>query len=194
MSTSESSRPRYLVRTAEVPISSLRHLVHPMDSTNHRYTFSLGDTTGMTKTGVHFCRLPPGATSTTLHYHTNEDEWYYIIDAGEGGTLITWEPANSQDAAGEERKAEPKEEQVKTGDFIGFKAGLENAPAHALRAGSTEMVYLVGGSREEADNSVYPLLGQRLIIERSEGVLKSWSVEDKNLTPVTIPQPTVLKQ
>ncbi|KAI0366066.1 hypothetical protein BV20DRAFT_972257, partial [Pilatotrama ljubarskyi] len=162
---STSSRPSYLVRTTEVPTSSLRHLVHPMDSANHRYTVLLGDSTGMTKTGVHFCRLPPGATSTTLHYHTNDDEWYYIIDAGEGATLILWEPAESPDIEGQEKKAEPREEEVKTGDFIGFKAGLENAPAHALRAGSTEMVYLVGGSREKADNSVYPLLGSRLLID-----------------------------
>lgn len=55
-----STRPEYLVRTTEVPFESLRHLVHPMDNTNQRYTVSLGDSVGLTKLGIHFCRLPPG--------------------------------------------------------------------------------------------------------------------------------------
>ncbi|OJT02765.1 hypothetical protein TRAPUB_6621 [Trametes pubescens] len=194
-----TTRPEYLVRTTEVPFESLRHLMHPMDNTNQRYTVSLGDSVGLTKLGIHFCRLPPGATSSTLHYHTNDDEFYYIIDAGgDDAVLLVWErPAAEGDngdkgqGAVQEKKV-PREENIKTGDFLGFKGGDKGAHAHALRAGAKEVVYIVGGSRLPMDNSVYPLLGRRVLTDRSQGGLLTWSVEEENLTPVHIPPPTVV--
>ncbi|KAI0703313.1 hypothetical protein C8Q76DRAFT_586464, partial [Earliella scabrosa] len=118
---------------------------HPVVSANHRYQVSLGDSTGLSKTAVHYCRLPAGATSTTLHWHSHDDEWMYILDAGEGAVMLIWE--------GGEGEIVPREEAIKTGDFFGFKAGVERA--HAFRAGTTEMVYILGGSREPLDVTHY---------------------------------------
>ncbi|KAI9061567.1 hypothetical protein FKP32DRAFT_1594366 [Trametes sanguinea] len=186
-----SPKPPYLVRTAELPASALDLRRHPIDSANHRYALSLGDTTGLTKTGVHFCRLPPGATSTTLHHHTHDDEWYYILHAGEGAVLVLYEPpAESAAGAGTAREA-PREEEIKSGDFIGFKAGAGYARAHALRAGSKEVVYLVGGSREPMDMSVYPLMERRLVVDRSGGGVQTWAVDDKNIETVHMKPPAV---
>ncbi|KAI8971301.1 hypothetical protein BD414DRAFT_426325 [Trametes punicea] len=184
-----STKPPYLIRTSELPSSALDHRVHPVDSTNHRFSLSLGDSTGLTKTGVHFCRLPPHATSTTTHYHTHDDEWYYIIDAGDDAALLVWEPGEGQEGQlhtpeGGTVTGTPRKEKIKAGDFLGFKAGAQYARAHAIRAGSKEVVYLVGGSRERMDASVYPLLGKRLIIDRSEGSLQTWAIEDKDMKVV----------
>ena len=186
--SSSIAKPPYLVRTSELSsIASLDRREHPVDSRNHRYACSLGDTTGLTKTGVHFCRLPPGATSTTLHYHTHDDEWYYIIDAGEGAKLLLWEPDTAAD--GEETR-EPREENIQSGDFFGFKSGENNVRAHALRAGEKEVVYLIGGSREQTDMSVYPLKRQRMIISRSQETgVQTWTVEEKDLKTVHMKAP-----
>ncbi|KAL7283915.1 hypothetical protein ACG7TL_001187 [Trametes sanguinea] len=189
MTTSSSPpKPPYLVRTAELPASALDLRRHPMDSANLRYSLSLGDTTGLTRTGVHFCRLPPGATSTTLHHHTHDDEWYYILDAGERAVLVLYEPPAEPGAGA---KQAPREEEIKSGDFIGFKAGAKHARAHALRAGSKEVVYLVGGSREPLDMSVYPLMEKRLVVDRSGGGIQTWAVDDKNVETVHMKPPAV---
>ncbi|CDO72831.1 hypothetical protein BN946_scf185002.g16 [Trametes cinnabarina] len=195
MSSSPTSKPPYLIRTAELPPSALGLRPHTIDSTNYRYSLSLGDSTGLTKTGVHLCRLPPGATSTTLHYHTHDDEWYYILDARDGAVLLLYEPLMDSAGTGEKEapalKGTPREEEIKAGDFIGFKAGVKNARAHALRAGSTEVVYLVGGSRESMDSSVYALMGKRIVVDRSEGDVQTWAVEEKHIEPVEIKAPVV---
>ncbi|KAH9848990.1 hypothetical protein C2E23DRAFT_870888 [Lenzites betulinus] len=187
-------RPSYLVRTPDIPFESLRHVLHPANNSNHRYTASLGDSTGLTKLGVHFCRLPPAATSSTLHYHTVDDEWYYIIDAGgddSDAVILLWEPSGG-DKDVEAAARVPREEKIKAGDFYGFKGGAQGAHAHALRAGTKEVVYLVGGTRVPMDHSVYPLQGMRIVTDRSQGELQAWSVEEKNLTPVNIKPPTTL--
>ncbi|KAH9930431.1 uncharacterized protein BXZ73DRAFT_101806 [Epithele typhae] len=91
-----SGSPPYLIRTALLPPPRSKPL-------------SLGDTVGLTRTGVHLCRLPAGATSTTLHWHTHDDEW----------------PDGWEDKGKRERAQEgvvPREEPVRTGDFVGFKA------------------------------------------------------------------------
>ncbi|KAI0747236.1 hypothetical protein C8Q80DRAFT_1080656, partial [Daedaleopsis nitida] len=122
-----------------------------------RYQISLGDSTGLTKTGVHLCRLPAGATSTTMHWHSHDDEWMYVLEADAGATLLVWEPSGSGAGSGsggaQKEEVVPREEPVKAGDFLGFKAGVVRA--HALRAGTSEMVYLVGGSRVPLEVSHY---------------------------------------
>ncbi|KAI0634689.1 hypothetical protein C8Q77DRAFT_1103553 [Trametes polyzona] len=196
-------RPEYTVHTTDIPFEAFRHLVHPMDASNERYTVSLGDSTGLTKLGVHFCRLPPGATSSTLHYHTNDEEWYYIIDAGgddSGAVVLLWEPpadgeeSTAEEGEGDKEAARVREEKIRAGDFLGFKAGTKgvHAHAHALRAGSKEVVYLVGGTREPVDSSVYPLLGNRILVDRTQGEMQTWTVKEKDLTPIKVGPPRVV--
>ncbi|KAI0674680.1 hypothetical protein C8Q78DRAFT_952990, partial [Trametes maxima] len=186
-----SSRPPYLVRTASLPLTAFRRLVHPMDSARQRDTLSLGDSTGLTRTGVHLCRLAPGTTSTTLHYHTCDDEWYYIVEAGDGAALLLWEPRTGKgEGEGEGEEEAPREETIKAGDFLGFKGGV--ALAHGLKGGSGGVVYLVGGSREVADNSVYPLSGSRILTDRSKGGVQAWRVQEGDLKAVDIPPPRVV--
>ncbi|KAI0824933.1 hypothetical protein BC628DRAFT_382700 [Trametes gibbosa] len=190
-------RPEYLVRTPELGLDALRYQEHPMNRAANHYTVSLGDSTGLTKLGVHFYRLAPGATSTTLHYHTVDDEWYYIIDAGsDDAVLIIWEAPEENPGADMAEVKGPgvaREERIWTGDFLGFKGGEKGAHAHALRAGSKEVIYLVGGNRSPLDHCVYPLLGKTLVVDWSEKTRqKSWVVDTKDLALVHIDAPAVV--
>ncbi|KAI0747238.1 hypothetical protein C8Q80DRAFT_1345434 [Daedaleopsis nitida] len=146
----------YLIRTSSLPESSFQREYHHIATDRFQDIVSLGALTGLTKTGIHIYRLPPGMTSMALHWHESTDEWMYILNGGEGAVLLAWE-------RGEEKSKEeivPKEVAVKDGDFLGFRAGLELA--HALKAGTTELVYLVGGERGSADVCHYPMEGKRL--------------------------------
>ncbi|KAI0699050.1 hypothetical protein C8T65DRAFT_660212 [Cerioporus squamosus] len=166
----------YLVRTAELSPDALEHRVHPVVNTNHRYQLSLGDKTGLSKTAVHLSRLPAGATSTTLHWHTHEDEWFYVLEASSDAVLLIWEGEGEGAVSKEGEAVVPREEDVKPGDFLGFKAGVPRA--HAFRAGTKDMVYLIGGSREDLDISHYP--AERM--SRVVGGDVEYTFEDKSVT------------
>ena len=164
---SPESQP-YKVETASLAPESLEKLSHPLDSSIRRLATSLGDRCGLSKVGIHFCRVAPHQSTTVVHWHNNDDEWFYIVDAGtSGGTLVIHQ----------EGDAGPREEPIQTGDFLGFPAGKRNA--HAIRAGEQELVYLCGGSRESVDVCRYPLLQKTLVIDRTEGG-NSWFVENKD--------------
>ncbi|KAI1784653.1 hypothetical protein LXA43DRAFT_1077303 [Ganoderma leucocontextum] len=188
-SSEAAKKPPYLVRTSSLPLSALEHRPHPIDDANYRYQVSLGDSTGLTRLGVHYCRLPAGATSTTLHWHSHEDEWFYVLQAGEDARLLVWEPNEPGEAEkgeggethGRAQEVVPREERVRVGDFVGFKAGVRRA--HGFKAGGEEMVYLVGGSREPLDVSYYPTAGRRQLIDSADLAGGNWTVEDKDVKP-----------
>lgn len=157
----------YRVSTEQAE-ASFRDLHHPLDPEAQRKTYSLGDHCGLSKLGVHLCRAAPHTTSTVIHWHHHEDEFFYIIDAGESGaTLLTCKEGDEK----------PKEEEVKTGDFIGFPAG--KGVGYALRAGSKELVYLCGGTRQTLDVCRYPTLDKTLVVDRTGGG-SSFFVDEKD--------------
>lgn len=162
----------YRIRTTDLPESAFVRINHPIVDAHYRYQVKLGDELGFTKTGVHLFRLPPGVTTTPVHWHSNEDEWMYILDGGEGGSILIWEPTQPQDQG---EGGGLREEAVKNGDFFGFKAGVERA--HSLKAGTKEMVYLVGGSRSTHDVCHYPLERKKLVIDQVDGKV-TWKEED----------------
>jgi len=173
------SLPNCLIRTSDLPISALSRQVHVMVPSNERYQLRIGDQTGLTKTGVHLCRLPPDTTSTTLHWHSHEDEWFYIVEAGENAVLLLREGGQTD---AEEATAETKEIRVRKGDFLGFPGGQRNA--HALRSGDAELVYLMGGSREPLDVTHYPEIGKRKVTDQTGRGL-TWAVEDRDVKPIS---------
>jgi uncharacterized cupin superfamily protein len=97
----------------------------------------LGDAAGLTQFGVNMLRLPPGAWSSQRHWHTNSDEFVYVI-AGEV-LLVTDEGT----------------EILHTGDAAGFKAGDPNG--HCLRnQSSSEVLILEVGTRVAEEQAYYP--------------------------------------
>ena len=96
----------------------------------------LGDVAGLTQFGVNLLKLPPGAWSSQRHWHTQSDEFIYVI-SGEV-VLVT----------------DGLEELLHAGDAAGFKAGDPNG--HCLQNRSTgEAVVLEVGTRIESDTGYY---------------------------------------
>ncbi|EIN08717.1 hypothetical protein PUNSTDRAFT_102178 [Punctularia strigosozonata HHB-11173 SS5] len=168
-STSSPPDPPYLIRTGELQPDALHLRPHVLNPAVQRLQLSLGDSVGLTKTGIHLIRLRvrPQQTSTVLHWHGVDDEWFYVLEAGDDAVVCV------QEGAGHE----VKEHKVRPGDFAGFPAG--KPWGHAFKSGNAELVYLCGGTSTSVDECHYPLLGKRVLIDRGVGKA-SWVVsEDK---------------
>lgn len=117
----------------------------------------LGDAAGLTQFGVNLLTLPPGAWSAQRHFHTQEDEFVYVLE-GEV-TLVT----------------EQGSEVLSAGGAAGFKAGdpnghclknLSSAPARVLEIGSR----VASDAAEYPDiDLVAPALGQPAIYTHKDG-------------------------
>jgi uncharacterized cupin superfamily protein len=96
----------------------------------------LGDAAGLTQFGVNLLRLPPGAWSSQRHWHTDSDEFVYVL-SGEV-TLVTDDGA----------------EILRAGDAAGFKAGEANG--HCLQNRSpADATILEIGTRSAMDEGYY---------------------------------------
>lgn len=97
----------------------------------------LGDVAGLTQFGINLLRLPSGAWSSQRHWHTEQDEFVYVL-SGEV-VLVT-------DAG---------EEILKPGDCAGFKAGDRNGH-HLQNRGTVDALVLEIGTRTKSEYSEYP--------------------------------------
>ncbi|KAJ7649791.1 cupin domain-containing protein [Roridomyces roridus] len=128
---------------------------HLLDPSSVRNTVSLGDETGLTKTGVHKTSLEPGMKSSVEHFHDVDDEWVYILQGS--GTLL--------------RAGVGEDTPLSVGDFIGWStAAASEGQPHALQAGAEGLTYLCGGSRSPVDLCHYPLQKKALLINRVQNV------------------------
>jgi uncharacterized cupin superfamily protein len=117
----------------------------------------LGDAAGLTQFGVNLLTLPAGAWSSQRHWHTESDEFVYVV-SGEV-TLVT----------------EGGEEILRAGDAAGFKAGDSNG--HCLQNRSdTDALVLEVGTRAVNDAASYsdidmiaPAGGKPAIYTRRDG-------------------------
>jgi uncharacterized cupin superfamily protein len=97
----------------------------------------LGDAGGLTQFGVNLLQLPPGAWSAQRHWHSDEDEFVYVV-AGEV-VLIT-------DAG---------EQLLRAGDCAAFPANAPNGH-HMVNKSGAMAVCLEVGSRSSTDRVDYP--------------------------------------
>lgn len=98
---------------------------------------SLGDAAGLKNFGVNLVKLAPGSCSALRHWHTNQDEFIYVLE-GEI-TLVT--------NAGEQT--------LKPGMAAGFPAG--EADGHNLINRSNSIAtYLEIGDRTPNEQVTYP--------------------------------------
>ena len=106
-------------------------------SLGHAEWRSLGDSFGLTQFGVNHETLHPNAQSALRHWHTESDEFVYVVQGRLW--LITDEG----------------EQELIAGMCAGFMAGEPNG--HHLHNRSSKLaVFLVVGSRKEGDAVVYP--------------------------------------
>ncbi|KAJ7613924.1 cupin domain-containing protein [Roridomyces roridus] len=132
--------------------SLLKPRAHPLDPSRVRHTVSLGDETGITKTGIHKTTLEPGMKSTVEHFHDVEEEWVYILEGS--GMLL--------------RAGVGEDTPLAVGDFVGWStAEGHHGQPHALQAGAEGISYLCGGSRQPVDFCHYPLIKKGLLINRA---------------------------
>ena len=96
----------------------------------------LGDAAGLTQFGVNLLRLAPGVWSSQRHWHTEQDEFVYVI-SGEV-VLVTDEG----------------EEILKAGDCAGFKAGDKDGH-HLQNRSNTDALLLEIGTRTPNDSGEY---------------------------------------
>ncbi|KAI0791141.1 hypothetical protein C8Q75DRAFT_716108 [Abortiporus biennis] len=162
---------KHIIHTASITADQMELKHHLLNPTRVRKTVPIGAQAGLTKTGVHFNRVPPNSISTTLHWHHLEDEWCYILEAGKNAVLLLREEGSSV----------TKEIPIKQGDFIGFPAGVQEG--HGLKSDDTDIVYLLGGSRENMDTCHYPEIGRRVVYDRAGG--NGFMVEDKVVTDMS---------
>ena len=122
--------------------------IHQFNDKAVRHTRSLGDHLGLSTIGIHLVRLEQGFESTQFHFHHCDEEFIYIL-SGSGIAEI-----------GDE------EYKISTGDFMGF---CQQSLPHSLRnPNSSDLVYLMGGSRNEIDVCDYPRINRRMYRVKGE--------------------------
>lgn len=97
----------------------------------------LGEAAGLTQFGVNLVRMPPGAWSSQRHWHTEEDEFIYVVD----GELVLVTDAG--------------EEILRAGDCTGFKAAQRDGH-HLQNRSALPAHFLAIGSRIASDVCHYP--------------------------------------
>lgn len=116
--------------------------VHPFNDRAVMNLKSLGETAGLTETGVHLSRVAPGDETTAFHNHEFSDEFVYILSGT--ATLV----------AGDDQY------ELGAGDFAAFPA---NGPAHIMKnTGGEDLVYLMAGGRPHVDIVNYPRAGKKM--------------------------------
>ena len=103
----------------------------------------LGNIAKLTQFGVNLLRLPPGVWSSQRHWHTNEDEFVFIV---EGEVVLV---------------SDDGEEILRAGDCAGFKANDPSGHHLQNRSQRDAMVIEVGG-RSERDGVFYTDIDMRI--------------------------------
>ena len=103
-----------------------------------RRRWKLGDAVGLTQFGVNLLRLPDGQWSSQRHWHSDEDEFVFVV---EGEVVLV-------DDEGEHP--------MKAGDCAAFPAGQANGH-HIVNRSGREAVLLEMGSRKPGEDAcTYP--------------------------------------
>ena len=111
-------------------------------------TQSLGTAAESQKIYVNIDRVPPGAYSTKYHSHSQQEEFFLILEGN--GTL----------------RFDGKEYPVKKGDFIS-KPGAQNLAHQFYNSGSEFLVIFDIGTKEPEDTCFYPDEG--VFLHKSNG-------------------------
>lgn len=97
----------------------------------------VGNAAGLKNFGVNLTTLEPGSQSALRHWHSDQDEFIYILQ-GEV-VMVTNEG----------------EQMLSPGDMAGFAAGVENGH-HLINRSDVPALYLEVGDRAAPDRVEYP--------------------------------------
>ena len=138
---------KYLITKEEIEQYEGLAKTHFLNDNARRVNKSLGDLTGLTGFGFHIIEVQPGHESTEFHKHYYEDECVYVLEGSAeakiGDNIYT----------------------VRSGDFIGYRAGGE---AHSLKNTSNSLFRcIVVGQRLDHDIGDYPNLNKRIYRQKN---------------------------
>ena len=103
-----------------------------------RFRRRLGDAAGLSQFGVNLTRLPAGAWSSQRHWHSDEDEFIYVV---QGEVVLVTDGG---------------EEILRAGECAGFPAGVADGH-HLQNRSATDALFLeVGSRRLDQDETTYP--------------------------------------
>lgn len=132
------------------PTTSGSRYPAPFDAPCHgRFRQRIGDAAGLTQFGVNLTRLPSGCWSSQRHWHTEEDEFLYVL---EGEVILI---------------SDSGEETLKAGDCAGFKAGMPNGHHLQNRGELPATVLEIGTRRPDQDEVFYPDIDLKAIKGRA---------------------------
>jgi uncharacterized cupin superfamily protein len=132
---------------AQVPADTATRYPKPFDAVVvGRARQRLGNAAGLDQFGVNLCRLKPGAASSQRHWHSNEDEFVYVLD-GEV-TLI-------EDGG---------ETVLKAGEAAAWKAGAPNGHCLINRSNRDALILEVG-TRAPTENAIYSDIDMQVVRE-----------------------------
>jgi uncharacterized cupin superfamily protein len=97
----------------------------------------------LTQFGANLVRLPPGKWSSQRHWHTDEDEFVWML---EGEVTLVEDPLAEDGGA----------KVLTAGDCAGWKAGTQNGHCLQNRSGRDAVYLEVGSRRPETDACDYP--------------------------------------
>jgi uncharacterized cupin superfamily protein len=122
----------------EIP-EELHYLDKPAD--RYRSRRRLGKATGTERLGINYSRLRPGQVSSKFHFHTQEEEFIFIVS---GRAILRYGETTYE---------------LKPKDAVSLRPG---GPAHQLRNDFDEdCLYLEIGTRDSEDTILYPEEGIR---------------------------------
>ncbi len=131
-------RPENIKNIEEVPLEP-----RTFEGETFRLRRQLGVATGSKQIGVHYCVLKPGHRSAPLHFHTQEEEFVYVLS----GSMTL--------RLGKERY------EVRAGDAISFLPGGE--PHCLINETNEDCIYLDIGTRSDHEEVILPEDGRRII-------------------------------
>jgi uncharacterized cupin superfamily protein len=109
-----------------------------------RRRWRLGAAAGLTRLGVNWLRLPPGGWSSQRHWHSEEEEFIYVVS---GEVILVTESG---------------EELLSAGDSAGFRAGDPDGH-HLQNRSDREAVVLEVGTTSSDDVAEYPDIDLRAL-------------------------------
>jgi uncharacterized cupin superfamily protein len=98
----------------------------------------LGDAAGLTQFGVNLTRLPAGGWSSQRHWHSDEDEFIYVV---QGEVLLVTDGG---------------EEILRAGECAGFPAGVADGHHLQNRSAADALFLEIGSRRLDQDETTYP--------------------------------------
>jgi uncharacterized cupin superfamily protein len=104
----------------------------------HTDVVPVGDAAGLTQFGVNLLRMGPGTWSSQRHWHTEEDEFLWVL---EGEVMLVTEKG---------------EELLRAGDCAGFKAGVADGHHLQNRSNRPALILEMGSRFPEQDIADYP--------------------------------------